>query len=79
MKIDEIVRTMHPPRYTEGQAAKMVGRSKDTLRRWRREQKSKASDKRQFGSVTVPLYTDGDIEGLKVLARQTKPGRPSES
>jgi hypothetical protein len=79
MKINEAVRKMHPPRYTTAQAAEMVGRSEDTLARWRKKNYVKASDEAAFGSITVPLYTDEDIEALRRLAKTLKPGRTPSS
>lgn len=79
MKINEAVRQMHPPRYTTSQAAELVGRSEDTLARWRRKGYAKPSDSRTFGSVEVPLYTDEDIAEMRRLAKTIRPGRnPSD-
>ena len=79
MKINEAVRQMHPPRYTVAQAASLVGRSEDTLVRWRKKGFAVPSDKMEWGSLTVPLYTDGDIESMRQLAKEIKPGRPASA
>jgi hypothetical protein len=74
MKISEIVRDMHPPRYTTSQAAELVGRSKDTLKRWKKGVYG-PSDQKVFGSLVVDLYTQEDIREMKKIARSMKPGR----
>jgi DNA-binding transcriptional MerR regulator len=73
--INEIVRDMDPPRYTITQAARLVGRSVDTLRRWRDEDVYQPSDSQMFGSLTVDLYTKEDITAMKDIARNMKMGR----
>jgi len=75
MKIDELVRQMHPPRYTIAQAARLVGRDADTLRRWRRLRIYAPSESRQFGHLEVVLYTDDDIRAMRRIAKQIRPGR----
>ena len=75
MKINEIVRQMHPPRYTVAQAAALVHRDVDTLKRWKRSGVYEASDHRRFGSLDVDLYTDDDIKAMKRIAKEMKPGR----
>lgn len=66
--LTRIVSEMDPPRYLVGQAADMVGKSKDTLIRWRREGRCIPSDKYQMGRSTIPLYTDEDIAVLRKIA-----------
>lgn len=72
------VRAMTPPRYTTAEAASRLGKSEDTIRRWREKEWLTPSDSRAFGSVVVPLYTDEDIERGKTLAKSIKPGRKSQ-
>lgn len=77
MKIDEAVREMSPPRYTTSQAADLVGKSEDTLRRWRsgRDPVYSPAHFAQFGQVKVPLYTREDIEEMRRIAKERRPGR----
>lgn len=75
MKIQDEVRKMDPPRYTVSDAADIVGRDQDTLRRWRRLGVLVPSDSRTFGKLKVGLYTDDDIKTMKHLAKTLKPGR----
>jgi hypothetical protein len=75
MKIDELVREMWPTRYTTTQAAKLVGKSDDTLRRWKYEGIYEPSEYRAFGALDVALYTNADIKAMRKLAREIKPGR----
>lgn len=75
MRINEQVREMFPPRYTVGQAAPLVGKDVDTLKRWRKQGIYKPSDSRKFGELDVGLYTSEDIQAMKKIARELKPGR----
>lgn len=77
MKINEAVRQMYPPRYTVQQAAALVGRSVDTLKRWQKTGVYAPSDENaeHFGKLRVPLYTDDDIKKMRQVAREQKPGR----
>ena len=72
-----MVRRMTPTRYTVKEAAAKVGRSPDTLSRWRKRGTFLPSDSIQVGELTVWLYTDSDIEVMRDLARGLKPGRKS--
>jgi hypothetical protein len=74
MKISEIVAEMKPARYTTSQAADQVGRSADTIKRWRDIGQYQPSDSAQFGKLIVPLYTRADIVIMRRLSRQLKPG-----
>lgn len=75
MKIDELVRQMHPPRYTIAQAARAVGKDVDTLRRWKREGIFVPQESRMFGELEVALYTNEDIAAMRRIARDMRPGR----
>lgn len=77
MKINEVVRQMHPPRYTRSQAAERVGKDADTLKRWKQQGIFQPSEQKQFGQLMVDLYTDEDILAMRKIARQMKPGRKS--
>ena len=69
------VREMDPPRYTTTDAARFVGRSADTLIRWRKDGTYVPTESKDFGQVRVWLYTKEDIASMKALSKQMKPGR----
>lgn len=76
-RVDSItreVRTMKPKRYTVRDAAALVNRSTDTLRRWRQSGLFVPSDKRQFGSTVVHLYTADDLKALRKIAKEQRSG-----
>jgi DNA-binding transcriptional MerR regulator len=73
------VRRMVPTRYTITEAAKKVGRSTDTLRRWQEDGTFSPDDSVQMGKLKVRLYTDADIERLRKIAKAKKPGRPKKT
>lgn len=75
VKINEQVREMFPPRYTVSQAAALVGKDADTLKRWKRTGVYMPSESRSFGKLDVDLYTSEDIKALKKIAREMRPGR----
>lgn len=74
MRISEIVRGMQPRRYTTSQAARMIGRSEDTVKRWRDEGVFRPAERRDFGDLQVWLYTSEDIKALRKIARKIHPG-----
>lgn len=61
--------------FTIAAAAKEVGRSPDTIRRWIREGKVKARSV-QCGQQTVSVFTFAEIRELKAFAKTVKIGRP---
>jgi DNA-binding transcriptional MerR regulator len=61
--------------YTRNQAALIVERSYDTLRRWQRQGLCVPSQEMTAGKLKVWLYSESDLEQLKYLARTQKPGR----
>lgn len=73
------IRAMSPPRYTVSEAAKAVGRSEDTLVRWRKNGTYMPSERRVFGSIGVWLYTEQDIVRMKQIKKSIKPGRKSRA
>lgn len=76
MRINEAVRRMHPPRYTTSQAAQLVGRDADTLKRWRNDGVYKPRvEPVEFGALKVIVYDDDDIKAMRKLAKEIKPGR----
>lgn len=79
MKIDDQVRLMEPRRYTRRQAAQIIGKDIDTLKRWSRDGVYCPSDSRKFGSLTVGLYTEDDIKALRQISKTMKPGRRKAS
>jgi hypothetical protein len=57
----------------------MIGRSRDTLRRWRISEEFVPSFKMDAGELEVWLYSDDDIERLRKFAATKKPGRPPKN
>lgn len=76
--IKSMIRRMTPTRYTVKEAAALVGRSPDTLVRWRKNGRFMPSDTIKAGQLTVYLYSDKDVELMRHIARNTKAGRPSK-
>lgn len=75
MNIDKQVEQMKPKRFTTSQAAALVGKSTDTLKRWRTRGTVVPSDAASFGKITVPLYTLKDVRALEKTAKTLRPGR----
>ena len=71
------VRAMSPSRFTTSEAARLVGRSEDTLIRWRKAGVfvPDESNRVRYGSLLVWLYTESDIEDMKQISKTLKPGR----
>lgn len=59
-------------------ASKLCERSKDTLRRWRADGTFSPSGYMVAGKLTIPLYSDQDIEELILIAGTKKAGRPPQ-
>lgn len=69
--------------HTRAEAAVLVGRDSDTLKRWKR--KAEAGDTfydaatpsgyMQAGLLKVALYSDEDVEALRLFADNQKSGR----
>lgn len=76
---DSIGKTVPDGWHTPSQAAAKVGRSADTLKRWRVKRIYVPSGWIRRGNLRVYLYSDDDVEALKVLARTIRAGRPSTS
>ena len=64
-----------PGFYTRSQAARLVGRSVDTLKRWHKKDLVKPSSYIQAGSLKVWAYSEEDIGRLVAVAATQKPGR----
>lgn len=63
--------------YTVMEAADIVGKSPETLRRWRNTGAVNAPTAEiQVGSRSIPVYTNDDIKELKAYAKVVHPGRP---
>jgi hypothetical protein len=58
-----------------GEAASLIGRSKDTLKRWHAEEVLIPSGTMDYGQLEVPLYSEDDIKEGRRIARTMKPGR----
>lgn len=62
---------------TIGQAAKEVGRSTRTLKRWKAGGKVQAPrNYTEAKGARINLYTPEDIDELRTYAKTTRPGRP---
>lgn len=61
--------------YTRAKAARLVGRSPDTLKRWHKSGIATPSARMRAGELLVWLYTDKDIEHLRRVASTQRPGR----
>lgn len=68
--LDTIPAGWHPRR----EAAEMIGRDYDTLRRWHRDGTYTPSGFVQRGKLTIWLYSDDDIAELKKVAASQKRG-----
>lgn len=64
--------------YTRAQAARLVGRSKDTIRRWHETGIFVPSHSHEYGKQRVWLYTDEDLAVMRRLAQEIRPGRKAE-
>lgn len=82
---DEVLRqkapkTSRPSRYipegwhTRRQAAKLIGKSSDTIRRWHREGIYEPLGQMPAGQLTVWLYSDEDITNMKKVAATSVQG-----
>ncbi|UVF61493.1 DNA binding protein [Gordonia phage DalanDe] len=58
--------------YTRQQVADLIGRSKDTIRRWHIDGIYEASEAREIGGVYVFLYTPDDVIAMRKLAKKHK-------
>lgn len=77
--ISTAVKAMKPRRYTVTEAAEKIGKSPDTLKRWRVTGVFVPSDSRTFGKVVVPLYTADDIKEMRKIAKTMRPGRKKKT
>lgn len=63
---------------TVSKTAKVIGCSIDTLKRWHKTGVYIPSGEMKMGKIRVWLYSPEDIENLKVVWRNTKPGRKTQ-
>ncbi len=62
--------------YTLPQAAAMIGRHPDTLRRWIRAGLTATPRTMDFGSLSVWVFSPEDVASLQELAGSIRIGRP---
>jgi DNA-binding transcriptional MerR regulator len=74
-KGDSISSTVPDGWYTCSGAARKVGRSADTLRRWHREGWCRPSGWKMNGDLKVWLYSEEDIAEMRKLIKTARPGR----
>ena len=65
----------YPGFLTTDQAAKAVGRSAATLRRWRREDVYTPLKRIKFGNQHLWLYSEVDIQAIRGMLENLRPGR----
>ncbi|CAB4195082.1 MerR-type HTH domain containing protein [uncultured Caudovirales phage] len=64
-------------KFTLPQAAKIIGRHPDTIRRWIKDGLIPQPERMTFGEIDVPVFSAEDIESIKQIANKTiKVGRP---
>lgn len=75
-----VARVEGGPFYTTKQVADRVGRSRDTIKRWRDEgsipEPKHKMDLGEEGKSFVWLYTEEDAEMIEAYATVVRPGRP---
>jgi DNA-binding transcriptional MerR regulator len=64
--------------YTRADAARLVGRHPDTIRRWEREGLI-TPQLLPFGQLTMPAFTPADVAKLQDIAAAQKLGRPKKA
>ena len=79
MHITRKVREMTPTRYTKEEAARLVGVSLSTIKRWKESALFVPSETRTFGRIVVDLYTPEDIPLLQAIKRTNHPGRKKKN
>lgn len=60
--------------YTRTQVARLIGKSRDTIRRWHKDGRLVPSREEPFGTRHVYLYTEDDLIHAHRLAREVRPG-----
>ena len=75
MKINEIVQSLGY--YTTADTAELIGKSEDTLRRWKRNGTFIPTHFAEHGQLRVDCYSPEDIVALLKIAKDIHPGRKS--
>lgn len=70
-----LLRRDYPEFLLEGDVAGIIGRSHSTVRRWRRQKRIMPSHYVDQGSTRIWLYTHDDLEQVKKLSCEIRPGR----
>lgn len=65
-----------PGWHMTSEAAAAVGRTADTLRRWKDDGTYEPSGYTTRGELTISLYSDDDINIMRGIAATKKAGRP---
>lgn len=65
--------------YSRGQAAAMIGKSRDTLKIWARHKVFVPRYFMNMGRVPFSLYSEEDIKQLKQIAATRRPGRKKKT
>lgn len=78
MYIAKMVREMNPRRYTTQDAAALAGISVSTLKRWKAGL-FVPTESRQFGGISVDLYTPENIPILIQIRKYSRPGRKNKA
>ena len=79
MHITRMVREMTPTRYTKEEAAKLIGVSLSTIKRWKESGQFVPIETRSFGLIVVDLYTPEDIPVLQAIKKTNHPGRKKKN
>lgn len=64
--------------WSTAQAARAVGRTPSTIRRWIREGRVSHSGIMKCGEIDVKLFDASDVEQMIQLAQSTRSGRPKK-
>lgn len=64
--------------YTRSMAARIIGRSESTLKRWEDTGSIVLKNETWIGGVRVKLYSEADIDKLRVIKSTKKVGRPKK-
>jgi hypothetical protein len=72
-----LIRRNYPDYYTTTEIASIIGRSKATVERWRKDHKLEPASYAKAGSTTVWLYDEANLAYARELAKNLKPGRKS--
>lgn len=62
--------------YTLSQASDLVGRSRETIKRWHSSGTYRATNQMRVGKLRVWVYSDEDIQNMREVAESMQFGRP---